>query len=169
MVDGIIKFWDVAKQHPWTAILMLIVLLFVWSASEILTKVIDDSWNDWRNKGPFESVSGLYVGKIEGNDFGLCLEEEGTHVIGSMSWKTDPHNYNWVDYEGTVDKKQIDLTYRRNARHPDPDYGKAVITAPDKEGFYGGFFKSDIKPNQEEWKLRKVADKCLLVGWSPGG
>jgi hypothetical protein len=158
-MEDFIKLWELFKKSPLVAVLLVILLIAASVAGDFVHKWVDD----YLNRDPFADVAGLYTGTAQGNNFRLCLLRYGTKVIGSMTWENDPDNKFYVDYSGDITKDGINLTYARNARHPFPDRGVAVISPP-VDGKYGGYWESSMGvAGHETWSLVKKQPDCKIV------
>jgi hypothetical protein len=164
-VDSLREFLKVATKHPFTAVGLIVLWIVVTIGWEVLHKRI----TDWINPPPFSDLDGLYAGKMEQNNFHLCLKVYGTHVLGSMSWDGDKDDASYVDYEGDIDieHNQVNLRYARNRNAVDPDHGIAVVS-PAINGEYGGYWESTAgNPNREIWSIiKKYGQSCELIKWS---
>jgi len=158
-MDDVIKLWGLFRKSPWVALVVVVVLVATSVVGDFVHKWVDD----YLNRDPFADVSGLYAGIAQGNNFHLCLLRYGPRIIGSMTWESDPENMYYVDYSGEITKDAINLTYARNAHHPYPDRGVAVIS-PAVDGKLGGFWESSMGvAGHEPWSLVKQQSGCKIV------
>jgi len=161
-VHEVLEFWKLARKHPLTAILILLVTMavtLIWRPIQVrLMKLIEPP--------PFAHLQGLYSGKTQGHDIKVCLKTFGNSVWGMVQWDNDKENQNYVLLEGTILPDRVKLEYRRNPNTRDSDKGIAVISERGKKR-YGGFWSSTDRKNGEEWLLIKVQDKCDLI-WGGG-
>lgn len=126
------------RDSPLRAILYLAAAITIIAFGIVFTTWITNRSTDYLKRTPFADLEGQYEGNAEGNKFKLCLKVFGNKVQGAMVWDESPDLIDYVDYEGTIKNTQVELTYKRNPKHPYPDNGVAIITPPEN-GLYRGY------------------------------
>ncbi len=167
---GIKEFLGVARKHPITAAL----LLLLWVVTTIGWEIIHPKLLAlFQPAPPFANIAGEYTGEIQDSGrFNFCLEtheaDRTTHeydVRGTMTFPTGTY----VDYWGSSSGNRLKLSYSR-ANSATPDTGNAIFYAPDsKGGPLNGYYVSSVDPlNRQNLALMRSGHSCQLNQWNRG-
>jgi hypothetical protein len=169
-IKGIKEFWEVARKHPMTATL----LVLIWAVTSIGWEVVHPKLLAlFQSAPPFANIAGEYTGEIhDSGPFIFCLEtheaDRTTHeydVRGTMTFSTGTY----VDYWGSSSGNRLNLAYAR-ANSATPDTGTAIFYAPDSKGRpLIGYYKSNEYPaNRQNLTLTSTGHGCQLNQWTHG-